>query len=107
MNGLADVAATVLLTAAVLGVLAACVGVWRADDALDGQHFVAAAATVPPVLLGVAVWVREGISSGSVLTTLTVVTVLVTGAATATAFGRAVTGEAGPEEPDQDEEARP
>ncbi len=106
MSGPIDVIAAVLLAAAVLGVLAACLGVWRAGGVLDGQHFVAAAATVPPVLLGVAIWVREGISTASVLTTITVATVLVTGAATATAFGRAVTGEVGPEEPDQDEEAR-
>lgn len=98
----ADGVAAALLVVAVLVTLAACLGVWRARGTLDGQHFVAVAATVPPVLLGAAVWVREGISTSSVLTTLTVLTVLATGAAIATAFGRAVAGEAARQERDRE-----
>lgn len=95
--------AAVLLVVSVAAVLAACFGARRAAGPLDGQHFTSAAATVPPVLLGAAVVVREGLSSAAVLTVLTVVTMVVTGAATATAFGRAVTGERGPEQPCQDD----
>lgn len=92
-------AAVVLGCAAVLGVVLACVGAARAETALDAQHFVAAASTVPPVLLGAAIIVDQGFTSGAVLTVLTVAVLLVTGPALATTFGRAVAGRRGPEQP--------
>jgi hypothetical protein len=98
-----DVVATVLLVLSVVGVLAACLGAGRTSGPLDGQHFASAAAPVPPVVVGAGVRGGVGVASAAALTLLTVATVVVTSGAIATAFGRAMTGEFGPQHPSRDE----
>ncbi|HET7387677.1 MAG TPA: hypothetical protein VFJ19_13550 [Nocardioidaceae bacterium] len=96
-----DVVAVVLLGLAVVGVLAACIGAVRSGTALEGQHFVSAAGTVPPILLAAAVVVREGAANASVLAILTAAVLVAMGAGATAAFARAATGQEGPEQSEQ------
>lgn len=93
--------AEILATLAVGGVVLACFGAWRSADALTAQHFVAAAGTVPVIVLAAAVVASQGFGSAAVLAILSALAVLFAGPATATAFGRALVGSEGPEQSEE------
>jgi multisubunit Na+/H+ antiporter MnhG subunit len=67
-----DVVVGILLAIGVALELVFCIGVLVARDALDRLHYVAAAATVGPILLGAAILADEGLSAGGVSTIVTV-----------------------------------
>jgi multisubunit Na+/H+ antiporter MnhG subunit len=79
----------VLLAVAVGAELVCCAGVVVARTVFDRLHFVAAASTVPPVLILAALIVREGLPSNVLSAIVAVALLLLAGPLVVHAFGRA------------------
>lgn len=66
-----------LLGLAVAGTLACCLGLLLKRDALDRLHYAAAAGTLPPAVVAVAVWLEEGLAQPSLNATVVALALLV------------------------------
>jgi multisubunit Na+/H+ antiporter MnhG subunit len=80
----------ILLGVAVLSAYFACWGLWRFPTALGRLHFVAFANIVTGSGVTVALWCQDGVSSRSLKTLALLAVVVIAGAATTHAGGRAI-----------------
>jgi multisubunit Na+/H+ antiporter MnhG subunit len=76
-----DIAVDVLLAAAAVGEAVCCLGLLAARTALDKLHYAGASATLPPLLIAIAVIVEEGLTQPSLNAVTVAVLLLVPGAA--------------------------
>jgi multisubunit Na+/H+ antiporter MnhG subunit len=66
-----------LLGLAVAGSLACCFGLLLKRDPVDRLHYAAAAGTLPPALVALAVWLEEGLAQPSLNASLVALALLV------------------------------